>query len=107
MYADAKRRGVFRSIPRTEGVSTTEIVGRMLHLSRDHHHHKPALDNDSDGEPGERASRIRRTKKKKRHNPNFERRSQFLTTSRMLRIFSTGIGEPAPGAKVVSTPPLL
>lgn len=37
VYASAKRRGRYRSIPRTEGVSTTDIVGRMLLMTMDHH----------------------------------------------------------------------
>ena len=37
VYASAKRLGRYRSIPRTEGVSTTDIVGRMLLMSKDHH----------------------------------------------------------------------
>jgi ethanolamine-phosphate cytidylyltransferase len=37
VYQEAKDRGVYKSIPRTEGVSTTEIVGRMLYISREHH----------------------------------------------------------------------
>ncbi|KAL7553010.1 hypothetical protein ACHAWF_016260 [Thalassiosira exigua] len=37
VYESAKRRGRYRSIPRTEGVSTTDIVGRMLLMTKDHH----------------------------------------------------------------------
>ena len=37
VYASAKRRGRYRSIPRTEGVSTTDIVGRMLLMTKEHH----------------------------------------------------------------------
>jgi len=37
VYASAKRLGRYRSIPRTEGVSTTEIVGRMLLMTKHHH----------------------------------------------------------------------
>lgn len=37
VYASAKAKGKYRSIPRTEGVSTTDIVGRMLLQSRSHH----------------------------------------------------------------------
>ena len=41
VYASAKRRGRYRSIPRTEGVSTTDIVGRMLLMTMDHHLQSP------------------------------------------------------------------
>ena len=37
VYEIPKRKGFYRSIPRTEGVSTTDIVGRMLLVSGDHH----------------------------------------------------------------------
>lgn len=37
VYESAKRRGRYRSIPRTEGVSTTDIVGRMLLMTKEHH----------------------------------------------------------------------
>ena len=36
-YATAKELGVFKIIKRTEGISTTDIVGRMLLMNRDHH----------------------------------------------------------------------
>jgi ethanolamine-phosphate cytidylyltransferase len=34
VYETAKQAGKFRTIPRTEGVSTTDIVGRMLQLTK-------------------------------------------------------------------------
>jgi len=37
VYAVAKGLGRFRTIPRTENVSTTDIVGRVLLLTREHH----------------------------------------------------------------------
>jgi cytidyltransferase-like protein len=37
VYESAVRLGKYRTIPRTEGVSTTEIVGRMLTLTTEHH----------------------------------------------------------------------
>jgi ethanolamine-phosphate cytidylyltransferase len=42
VYGSAKRRGRYRSIPRTEGVSTTDIVGRMLLMTMDHHLQSPS-----------------------------------------------------------------
>jgi ethanolamine-phosphate cytidylyltransferase len=38
VYEAAKKAGKYQSIPRTEGVSTTDIVGRMLVMTKDHHH---------------------------------------------------------------------
>ena len=37
VYEAAQRLGKYRTIPRTEGVSTTDIVGRMLLMTRSHH----------------------------------------------------------------------
>lgn len=36
-YALPKRLGRFKTIKRTEGVSTTDLVGRMLLMTREHH----------------------------------------------------------------------
>lgn len=40
-YAYAKSLGRFRMIKRTEGVSTTDIVGRMLLMTKEHHMRTP------------------------------------------------------------------
>jgi ethanolamine-phosphate cytidylyltransferase len=37
VYAHVKAQGKFQTVKRTEGVSSTELVGRMLLLTRDHH----------------------------------------------------------------------
>ncbi len=37
VYASAKAAGKYRTIPRTDGVSSTDIVGRMLLMSTEHH----------------------------------------------------------------------
>jgi len=37
VYATAKAMGMFKTVPRTEGVSTTDIVGRALLLTQSHH----------------------------------------------------------------------
>ena len=42
VYESAQKLGKYATIPRTEGVSTTEIVGRMLLLTTDHHDVKGA-----------------------------------------------------------------
>ena len=42
-YAYAKSIGRFKMIKRTEGVSTTDIVGRMLLMSKEHHV-RPSVD---------------------------------------------------------------
>jgi cytidyltransferase-like protein len=44
-YAYAKQIGVYKQVKRTEGVSTTDIVGRMLLMTKEHHV-PPAADDE-------------------------------------------------------------
>jgi len=125
VYADVKARGLFRSIPRTEGVSTTEIVGRMLLMSTRHHLpsfdlHDRSNDNDDDsssvssegsgtGGSSHGIALSQSTTKTTTAAPTHGlspfgpyRESRFLTTSRMIRLFSQPPPKPiAPGMKVV------
>lgn len=78
VYATAKESGKFRTIPRTEGVSTTDIVGRMLLLTKEHHVHNDMLGSVVLGS-----------------------QSKFLTTSRMLQLFSANVRAPTPDLRVV------
>ncbi|CAM9440748.1 unnamed protein product [Ectocarpus sp. 6 AP-2014] len=89
VYEAAKARGKYRSIPRTEGVSTTDIVGRMLLQSRSHHSLRG----------GEQE--IPRLASFNRRREPTQVRSKFLTTSWMLRLFSAGVQAPPKGARVV------
>lgn len=82
VYADVKGRGMFKSIPRTEGVSTTEIVGRMLLMTTRHHL------KSSPGENEKHGLLVSDPKFNNTHLPFGYRESRFLTTSRMLRLFS-------------------
>lgn len=99
VYADVKSRGMFKSIPRTEGVSTTEIVGRMLLMTTNHHLKSSPGENEKNGllvsDP--KFSSAGHT-----HLPFGYRESRFLTTSRMLRLFSQPTPRSIePGMKVV------
>lgn len=84
VYKAAKKTGKYRSIPRTEGVSTTDIVGRMLLLTKQHHYQN-VDDEAADSFKQESASR----------------QSKFLTTSRMLQLFSAGVHAPRADQKVI------
>ena len=75
VYEAAKKAGRYRSIPRTEGVSTTDIVGRMLLLTKEHH-----------------------TQEGKSFLGS---QSQFLTTSRMLQLFSKNVRSPEKWMRVI------
>ncbi|CAK9054153.1 Ethanolamine-phosphate cytidylyltransferase (CTP:phosphoethanolamine cytidylyltransferase) (Phosphorylethanolamine cytidylyltransferase 1) [Durusdinium trenchii] len=105
VYGSAKKRGIYRSIPRTEGVSTTDIVGRMLYLSRDHHEkvgsEKPDLVSRERKRSNSVSSNVSESSLAESGSQPFFRPSRFLTTSRMLRIFSAGTRDPPKGAKVV------
>lgn len=74
VYATAKAAGKYKSIPRTEGVSTTDIVGRMLLMTKEHHY---------------------------QNEISVGQQSKFLTTSRMLQLFSHDIQAPKPGSRIV------
>jgi ethanolamine-phosphate cytidylyltransferase len=86
VYESAKKAGKFQSIPRTEGVSTTDIVGRMLLMNKDHHYNS-----------------IQESEAAEKHDGNslLCEQSQFLTTSRMLRLFSAGMKSSKPGQKIL------
>lgn len=95
-YALAKKAGRYKQIKRTEGVSSTDIVGRMLLCVRerslsDSHNHSSLQRQFSHG-----------------HSQKFEdggsgsgtRISHFLPTSRRIVQFSNGKG-PGPDARIV------
>lgn len=119
VYQDAKDRGIYREIPRTTGVSTTDIVGRMLVLSRDHHYrsrpspmmgslvskNRSTLEKKTPGK-GISSEQIgdNLTSKPDSITPVYDyvgARSKFLTTGRMIRIFSQQCKEPKPDDKIV------
>ncbi|XP_020580769.1 ethanolamine-phosphate cytidylyltransferase-like isoform X2 [Phalaenopsis equestris] len=96
-YAIAKKAGRFKQIKRTEGVSSTDIVGRMLlcvreRTSGDHHTHSSLQRQFSHG-----------------HNPRFDdgrspqggtRVSHFLPTSQRIVQFSNR-KVPGPDARII------
>lgn len=78
VYAAAKATGKYQSIPRTEGISTTDIVGRMLMMNT-----SSATKNDES---------LPHT---------LGEMSRFLTTSHLLSKFSVNHEAPLPGQTVV------
>jgi len=87
VYASAKKAGKYQSIPRTEGVSTTDIVGRMLLMNKDHHF--TGSSTDTSGEGGGGMDKL------------LCQQSNFLTTSRMLRLFSGAMKSPKDGMRII------
>lgn len=81
VYEAVKKAGRFRSIPRTEGVSTTDILGRTLLLSKDHH--TELVDSPVKAEQEETASPEGFT--------CVSKQSKFLVTSQLVRAFSASL----------------
>jgi ethanolamine-phosphate cytidylyltransferase len=80
-----QRLGKYRTIPRTEGVSTTDIVGRIL----EHFHAVPTDNNTDTASTGEASER------------RWPPRSNFLVTGRVFRLFSAHVRPPRPTERVV------
>jgi ethanolamine-phosphate cytidylyltransferase len=92
VYESAQKLGKYRTIPRTEGVSTSDILGRMLVMHKTHHTHE-------DFGNGQLSSQV--VSRGAGHSKMYERPSKFLTTNRMLRLFSVGNHEPRKDDRVV------
>lgn len=109
VYESAKKLGKYLSVPRTEGVSTTDIVGRMLLMSNAHldlegrNHESPPAEQDT-AEASETTTGIDQPAKKDASSSvvpdsfgasvsalGFNRKSNFLTTSTIMKLFSAGI----------------
>lgn len=90
-YRLVKAAGRYKECERTAGVSTTDLVGRMLLVTKDHHH-------SSDKTPDrEQASSISRDSTS--HSP-WTGISQFLPTTRKIIQFSEG-KSPKPGDRII------
>ncbi|RXN02200.1 Ethanolamine-phosphate cytidylyltransferase [Acipenser ruthenus] len=91
-YAEVKNSGRYRECKRTQGVSTTDLVGRMLLMTKTHH------------------SNIDKNSEYQQHTDNFGKSpkghspwtgvSQFLQTSRKIIQFASG-KEPQPGDTII------
>uniref|UniRef100_A0A672Q9K5 ethanolamine-phosphate cytidylyltransferase n=1 Tax=Sinocyclocheilus grahami TaxID=75366 RepID=A0A672Q9K5_SINGR len=89
-YDEVKRMGRYRECKRTQGVSTTDLVGRMLLLTKSHHSNVVSilyrlLYNFGKGPKG--------------HSP-WTGVSQFLQTSQKIIQFASG-KEPQPGDTII------
>lgn len=90
-YHEVKEAGKFRTVRRTEGVSTTDLVGRMLLMTKSHHQnsniesfHSGQLSNMGEGPKRSPYTTI----------------SHFLPSSKRIVQFSEGI-EPKPNDFIV------
>ncbi|GLJ37075.1 hypothetical protein SUGI_0751320 [Cryptomeria japonica] len=95
-YALAKKVGRYKQIKRTEGVSSTDIVGRMLLCVRD----RPNSDSHNHASLQRQFSHGHNQKTESGGSSNGTRISHFLPTSRRIVQFSNGKG-PGPDARII------
>lgn len=115
VYKAVKAMGKFRTIKRTEGVSSTDIVGRMLLCTRDHHvvpegegekaENKKSgsggVGESDGGAAGVDCGVNKLQDSGARNGTAFTRESTFLPTTRRLVQFAGTPRAPAPGDRVV------
>lgn len=89
-YEEVKKAGRFRTIKRTDGISTTDIVGRMLLMTKQHH--------VEDVNPSE-VERMKEGLEGARSRKDTQV-SRYLTTSRKIVQFSSAVA-PKEGDKIV------
>lgn len=96
-YDAPKRAGRFRMIKRTEGVSTTDIVNRVLRAAAsDERREKRKTKRDDTSDDDDVAADDDATTSS-RHSPQ----NRFLATTRRIAQFSGGGRAPQPGQRVV------
>jgi len=99
VYAQVKAEGRFRTVKRTEGVSSTELVGRMLLMTKDHH--KGGLERlSTSAAPQENEDELHKPSLDSFGTQHKTRVSHFLPTTRRLAQFSRGKA-PKPNEKIV------
>lgn len=99
-YRYVKTAGRYRECQRTEGVSTTDIVGRMLLMTKTHHQIDSMDDNDlvkQSKQTSEHVEHIRRDSTT--HSP-YTGISHFLPTTKKIIQFADG-KDPNPGDKII------
>lgn len=95
-YALAKKAGRYKQIKRTEGVSSTDIVGRMLLCVRE----RPSSESHNHSSLQRQFSHGHSQKSEDGGSGSGTRISHFLPTSRRIVQFSNGKG-PGPAARIV------
>lgn len=91
-YAAMKDAKLYREVSRTQGVSTTDIVGRMLLLTKQHHKR------EDEAVPDSRV--VQDIQKGSSARSPWTGVSQFLATTQRIVQFSSGI-EPKPGNRII------
>ena len=100
-YQIVKDAGRFVECRRTQGVSTTELVGRMLLMSKDHSEpEEDGRNGDEDGKAECKKAKVENFAGNNPKSPYTAGVSHFLTTSKRVLQFSNS-KEPQPGDRVV------
>lgn len=95
VYEAARKAGKFKTIPRTEGISTTDIVGRLLLATKDHHQEIVVDPDTSSAPPSHPPAPLVSTSSFACHQ------SQFLVTSQLMRAFSSTLPKAGKKSRVV------
>ncbi|XP_008408685.1 ethanolamine-phosphate cytidylyltransferase isoform X2 [Poecilia reticulata] len=90
-YAEVKSAGRYRECKRTQGVSTTDLVGRMLLMTKAHHSNMENTDYQLHTDNFGKGATV--------HSP-WTGVSQFLQTSQKIIQFASG-KEPQPGDTII------
>ncbi|XP_061160200.1 ethanolamine-phosphate cytidylyltransferase-like isoform X1 [Syngnathus typhle] len=93
-YGEVKESGRYRECKRTQGVSTTDLVGRMLLMTKAHHSNIDASDYQQHADNFGKDSNGQKS-----HSP-WTGVSQFLQTSQKIIQFASG-QEPQPGDTII------
>ena len=93
-YELVKKAGKFKVVPRTKGVSTTDLVGRMLLMTKQHHVQDP-----EDVSQNKEVNRLSLSTDAK--GSPYTRLSKFVPTTNQIMQFSGSAKCPGPNDKVV------
>jgi len=103
VYAEVKRMGCYMTVPRTKGISTTDLVGRMLLYGQSLAESADAAQ-DGGSTSASSPTRASRTSASPVQPERFHVASRFCCTSALLQAFSQHCGPPRPGQKTVYFP---
>uniref|UniRef100_A0A914LV98 ethanolamine-phosphate cytidylyltransferase n=1 Tax=Meloidogyne incognita TaxID=6306 RepID=A0A914LV98_MELIC len=93
-YAEVKAAGRYKECSRTAGISTTDLVGRMLLLTKTHH-----INHENDLDEAERDHARKLSTDQEARSP-WTCISRFLPSTQTIMQFAEG-HQPAPGDKIV------
>ena len=99
-YQACKDANMYKEVPRTQGISTTELLGRILMLSREHH--RRSAQNIDDEQLKNALHQDYKKNVEPYISPSKKQISSFLPTSKRIIQFASN-RDPSPSDKVVYT----